>query len=162
MYGEVFAGTTVRNAGQESLSIVARKVSAQLRKGMGYSLNETGSMIEILETGDVREVLKFGEGGVQLEVHLMNGRLTDLFSRSSQDTDWYQHQFPYHGLNIFMSVVRPTEVETQAEIDAQEIEYRRHLEIEEERGFIQEMIDDSRRYPLIPVAMYQRHAELGI
>ena len=163
MYTEPFIGGVVGIVGLENFSISSRSIVSTFTKQFSRMVLMPTTSIAIDHHGDVLEVLNieiYPGAPHRYSVSVLNGRVTEIQARTN-DSGW--HRLSNMFLTFLAEDDKPYE-EVSAMIDFYEtLESSAEWdEIQEERQLLQEMIDDSDRYPSVPEAVYQRRAELGI
>ena len=163
MYTEPFIGGVVGSVGLENFSISSRSIVSTFSKQFPEMVLMPTTSIAIDHHGDVLEVLNieiYPEAPHRYSVSVLNGRVIEVNSWTS-NSGWHrlsimfltflaEHGKPFEEISAMIDSDKA--LESSAEWD----------EIQEERQLLQEMIDDSDRYPSVPEAVYQRRAELGI
>jgi len=163
MYTEPFIGGVVGSVGLENFSTSARGIVSIFSKQFPDMVLMPTTSIAIDHHGDVLEVMNveiFPKAPHRYSVSVLNGRVIEVNSWMS-NLGWHrlsitfltflaEHGKPFEEISAMIDSDRT--LESSAEWD----------EIQEERQLLQEMIDDSDRYPSVPEAVYQRRAELGI
>lgn len=150
----VIAGTTIANAGIESLSIVARKVSKQICNRTLGTLSEE-STIEIFDNGQVREVLIVQmTPSLKFDIELIDGRLTGFTTLSEGET--YSYSNPSAGIQIWLSDTPYYEMLNDYKFDNQEADYQTYMEKLDEANLLHEMMWDTDRYRDFPEAAWGR------
>ena len=156
----IFAGTSVKTAGYESLSIVARKVEHQIWINALAILDHEKSTIEIFDNGSVREDLIFDMNGTAVEIELIDGRLTKFATKSNNG--WYNYSEPAWALNMWIvknDNFTMAEHEATLKFDEQAIEAQIWDQKQEEIDYLYHMMWDTDNYDFPPAA-WERLANL--
>lgn len=138
----IFAGTTLKFAGIESLSTIARKVSEQICDCNFFATLSEDSTIEIFDNGQIREMLIVEMSDtLKFDIEFIDGKLTKFASTS--DGEYYDYSNPGENLNLWISRTPYHELMADIKFGNQEADYQTYMEKLDEANLLHEMMWDT-------------------